>query len=113
MTNHIPDVSRRGDVKLPYWTALGRFVSLYSQIEFQLFLTLCHYTKTSIPIGRAVFSGAKTIEIIGHINRILEVTNREKTKHGIHLRYLFAQIAFVQLPTFQYRVHLELDSSNY
>lgn len=53
-----------------YWTALGRFIHYFSQVEQKLQTLLWRMTGTSLEVARAAFQDARHGAIITLINRI-------------------------------------------
>lgn len=95
MAQRIINVSKRSKISLPYWTALGRFVSIYAQIELVMFRVLCHYSGVSLRIGRATFSGVKTDTSMSHIRRIFEAKHQQNSSRYKHLDFLFGQLTHI------------------
>lgn len=56
-----------------YRLALGTFIEMFSNAEIGLFFLLQHFAKVTPEIGNAVFSGARSEQIISFIRRIWQV----------------------------------------
>ncbi len=60
-----------------YWEALGQFIHYFAQVEAFLVHVLIIKSGVTIPIGRAIFSGARIDTLRDFINRIHSVTKRD------------------------------------
>jgi hypothetical protein len=56
-----------------YYLALGKFVTQFAGVEAGLSNVLRHYTRTTVAISRAVFSGARIDTALGFLNRLSEI----------------------------------------
>jgi hypothetical protein len=74
-----------------YYSELGRFIHRFAVVEAALQVTLWHYAKTSPPIARAVFSGARVDGAISFIKRIIQVQDPGQDAKQ-DLEEIFAQI---------------------
>lgn len=77
-----------------YWRALGKFVDQFSEVEEATHILLWQRTKTSMKIGRAVFSGVRIKEGMNLIKRVGEVC---LLPPGIAAdqKYIFAQLNII------------------
>src|SRR5208283_4324196 len=58
-----------------YYTALGRFVAGFSELEGAMQVALWHYSKIKPPTAQALFSGVRADEACSKIKRIADAEN--------------------------------------
>jgi hypothetical protein len=78
----------------PYLIALGRFVSLFSQIEANLQSALWRFAKVPTPTAQAIFSGIRTDGAMQYIRRIADAEQWSKEKKA-ELEQVFAKLGAI------------------
>ena len=76
----------------PYFLALGRFVSVFAQVESMLATVLWKHAGVPPPLAQAVFSGVRTEAAMQYIRRIADAQNWPAA-HKTNIELVFAQLS--------------------
>jgi hypothetical protein len=77
-----------------YYSALGRFIDMFAQVETALTFTLWHYAKTPPEIAKIIFSGDRVDNSSQYIKQIAEATNATQDLRD-DLTYIFDQLGII------------------
>jgi hypothetical protein len=77
-----------------YYSALGRFIDMFAQVETAVAFTLWHYAKTQPNIAKIIFSGDRIDSSSKYIKQLAEATNVAYDLQ-IDLKYVFDQLGII------------------
>lgn len=77
-----------------YYSALGRFIDMFAQVETAVTFTLWHYAKTPPDIGKIVFASAKIEVSSTFIKQLAAATGTPKELLD-DLEYILQQLAII------------------
>lgn len=93
---HIPaSETEQGKKRLDeYYSALGRFIDMFAQVEIAVNFTLWHYSKTSTDIAKIIFSGDRVDSSSQYIKQIAEATGARRELRD-DLKHIFDQLGVI------------------